>query len=174
MALLARLKCAAGCLGGDCGGRDHLVELARNSIVGATESDFVVWDVHRDWFFYRSRLAIFVSRTRLGWHFLHATVLRSCDMEWRIMSWEATSLAAHFHNGFDGVTTLTEDAENPKRNILLATVTFACLALVGGLKFIWRSGCGRSGRHSSRWRRRLWMFLGELASVLAETPAAWW
>ncbi len=34
----------------------------------------------------------------------------------------ATSFAALTYIGFDGVTTLTEDAENPKRNILLATV----------------------------------------------------
>lgn len=34
----------------------------------------------------------------------------------------ATSLAALTYIGFDGVTTLAEDVENPKRNVLLATV----------------------------------------------------
>jgi putrescine importer len=47
----------------------------------------------------------------------------------------ATSFAALTYIGFDGITTLTEDAENPKRNILLATV-FVCVftGLFGGLE----------------------------------------
>jgi amino acid transporter len=47
----------------------------------------------------------------------------------------ATSFAALTYIGFDGVTTLTEDVENPKRNILLATV-FVCVftGLFGGLE----------------------------------------
>jgi putrescine importer len=38
----------------------------------------------------------------------------------------ATSLAALTYIGFDGVTTLSEEAENPRRNILLATI-YVCL-----------------------------------------------
>src|ERR1700681_3150454 len=38
----------------------------------------------------------------------------------------ATSFAALTYIGFDGVTTLAEDVENPKRNVLLATV-LVCL-----------------------------------------------
>src|SRR5207245_2538681 len=34
----------------------------------------------------------------------------------------ATSFAALTYIGFDGVTTLSEEVENPKRNVLLATV----------------------------------------------------
>src|SRR5580704_14635403 len=34
----------------------------------------------------------------------------------------ATSFAALTYIGFDGVTTLAEDVENPRRNVLLATV----------------------------------------------------
>jgi putrescine importer len=47
----------------------------------------------------------------------------------------ATSFAALTYIGFDGVTTLTEDVENPKRNVLLATV-FVCVftGLFGGLE----------------------------------------
>jgi putrescine importer len=47
----------------------------------------------------------------------------------------ATSFAALTYIGFDGVTTLTEDVENPKRNVLLATV-IVCLftGLFGGLE----------------------------------------
>jgi len=48
--------------------------------------------------------------------------------------WSATSFAALTYIGFDGVTTLAEDVENPKRNVLLATVlvcvftgVFGCL-----------------------------------------------
>src|SRR5271157_6105078 len=36
--------------------------------------------------------------------------------------WMATSFAALTYIGFDGVTTLSEDVENPKRNVLLAVV----------------------------------------------------
>lgn len=47
----------------------------------------------------------------------------------------ATSFAALTYIGFDGVTTLTEDVENPKRNVLLATI-FVCLftGIFGGLQ----------------------------------------
>jgi amino acid transporter len=40
--------------------------------------------------------------------------------------WRATSFAALTYIGFDGVTTLSEDVENPRRNVLLATV-LVCL-----------------------------------------------
>ena len=36
--------------------------------------------------------------------------------------WGATSFAALTYIGFDGITTLSEDVKNPRRNILLATV----------------------------------------------------
>ena len=36
--------------------------------------------------------------------------------------WMATSFAALTYIGFDGITTLSEEVENPKRNVLLATV----------------------------------------------------
>ncbi len=42
--------------------------------------------------------------------------------------WTATSFAALTYIGFDGVTTLAEDVENPKRNVLLATVLVCVLA----------------------------------------------
>lgn len=47
----------------------------------------------------------------------------------------ATSLAALTYGGFDGVTTLSEDAQNPRRNVLIATV-FVCLftGIFGGLQ----------------------------------------
>lgn len=49
--------------------------------------------------------------------------------------WTATSFAALTYIGFDGVTTLSEDVENPKRNVLLATV-LVCLftGAIGGLE----------------------------------------
>src|SRR5213075_535735 len=39
-----------------------------------------------------------------------------------------TSVAVLTYIGFDGISTLSEEAENPRRNILLATV-FSCLAI---------------------------------------------
>jgi amino acid transporter len=49
--------------------------------------------------------------------------------------WTATSFAALTYIGFDGVTTLSEDVENPKRNVLIATV-LVCLftGVFGGLE----------------------------------------
>jgi putrescine importer len=46
-----------------------------------------------------------------------------------------TSVAALTYGGFDGITTLAEDVENPRRNVLLATV-LVCLftGLFGGLQ----------------------------------------
>jgi putrescine importer len=49
--------------------------------------------------------------------------------------WMATSFAALTYIGFDGVTTLAEDVENPKRNVLLATVIVCVFTGVfGGLE----------------------------------------
>lgn len=47
----------------------------------------------------------------------------------------ATSLAALTYGGFDGVSTLSEDAKNPRRDVLLATV-LVCIftGLFGGLQ----------------------------------------
>jgi putrescine importer len=41
--------------------------------------------------------------------------------------WSATSYAALTYIGFDGITTLSEDVENPRRNVLLATVLVCVL-----------------------------------------------
>jgi amino acid transporter len=43
------------------------------------------------------------------------------------MIWGATSFAALTYIGFDGITTLSEDVENPRRNVLLATVMVCVL-----------------------------------------------
>jgi putrescine importer len=49
--------------------------------------------------------------------------------------WTATSFAALTYIGFDGITTLSEDARDPKRNILLATVLVcAFTGVFGGLE----------------------------------------
>ena len=47
----------------------------------------------------------------------------------------ATALAALTYGGFDGVSTMAEEVENPRRNVLLATV-FVCLftGIFGGLQ----------------------------------------
>ena len=47
----------------------------------------------------------------------------------------ATSFAALTYIGFDGVTTLAEDVENPKRNVLIATVAVCVFTgVLGGLE----------------------------------------
>jgi amino acid transporter len=59
----------------------------------------------------------------------------------------ATSLAALTYGGFDGVTTLAEDVENPRRNVQLATV-LVCLftGIFGACRFISHNACGRTTR----------------------------
>lgn len=51
--------------------------------------------------------------------------------EWHRI-WGATSFAALTYIGFDGITTLAEDAKNPKRNILIATVLVCAFTGVFG------------------------------------------
>jgi putrescine importer len=59
---------------------------------------------------------------------------------------------------FRRVTTLAEDVENPKRNVMLATVS-VCLftGIVGGLgEFISDNACGRISGSSITWRQLSW------------------
>src|SRR5438105_3961816 len=54
--------------------------------------------------------------------------------DWRAMR-TATSFAALTYIGFDGLTTLAEDAHNPRRNVLLAIVLVVLLtALFSGFQ----------------------------------------
>jgi amino acid transporter len=46
--------------------------------------------------------------------------------------WGATSFAALTYIGFDGVTTLSEEVHNPKRNVMLATVGVCLFCGIGG------------------------------------------
>ncbi len=49
--------------------------------------------------------------------------------------WRGTSIAVLTYIGFDGISTLSEDVENPRRNILLATVlTCFITGVLGGLE----------------------------------------
>lgn len=56
------------------------------------------------------------------------------DFHWKYLG-AGTALAALTYGGFDGVSTLSEEVENPRRNILLATV-FVCIftGIFGGLQ----------------------------------------
>ena len=63
-----------------------------------------------------------------------------------------TSIAVLTYIGFDGISTLSEEVENPRRNILLATV-FTCLAIgilsaieVYAAQLIWPASASRSRR----------------------------
>src|SRR5450755_730955 len=72
-------------------------------------------------------LAVRFLYAHQGWHGLFSTQPFYDPATFsvhRILT--ATSFAALTYIGFDGVTTLTEDVENPKRNVLLATL-FVCL-----------------------------------------------
>lgn len=71
-----------------------------------------------------------------GWHGLLSTqpFYHPATFHWQSLA-AGTALAALTYGGFDGVSTLSEEVENPRRNILLATV-FVCLftGLFGGLQ----------------------------------------
>jgi putrescine importer len=58
-----------------------------------------------------------------GWHGVISTspFYNPSSFNWRTLA-TGTSLAALTYGGFDGVTTLSEEVENPRRNVLLATV----------------------------------------------------
>jgi amino acid transporter len=81
-------------------------------------------------------LAVQYLFTRQGWAGILSTqpFYNPMTFDVRVIT-TATSFAALTYIGFDGVTTLAEDAINPKRNILLATV-LVCLftGLFGGLQ----------------------------------------
>jgi amino acid transporter len=81
-------------------------------------------------------LAVQYLFTRQGWAGILSTqpFYNPMTFDVRVIT-TATSFAALTYIGFDGVTTLAEDAINPKRNVLLATV-FVCLftGLFGGLQ----------------------------------------
>jgi amino acid transporter len=71
-----------------------------------------------------------------GWHGVFSTQPFYNPSTFRVSSIAVgTSLAALTYIGFDGITTLAEDALNPRRNVLLATVS-VCLftGLFGGLQ----------------------------------------
>jgi amino acid transporter len=60
----------------------------------------------------------------------------------------ATSLAMLTYIGFDGISTLSEEAENPRRNILIATVLTCVLRRAAGLGTLIRRGGCRHRRRS--------------------------
>ena len=104
--------------------------------------------------------------------------------------WVATSYAALVYIGFDGVTTLAEDVENPKRNVLLAILLVVVFTgLFGGLlaylgQRIWPDWhtlpnvetafmdvCGRVGGHALFHAMGFTILLAELGGGLAAVVA---
>jgi len=81
-------------------------------------------------------LAIRWLLVREGWHGLLSTqpIYNPQTFHWKNLA-AGTALAALTYGGFDGVSTLSEEVENPRRNILLATV-FVCIftGIFGGLQ----------------------------------------
>lgn len=81
-------------------------------------------------------LAIRWLLIREGWHGLLSTqpFYDPRTFQWKNLA-AGTALAALTYGGFDGVSTLSEEVENPRRNILLATV-FVCIftGIFGGLQ----------------------------------------
>jgi len=81
-------------------------------------------------------LAIRWLLAREGWQGLLSTqpIYNPQTFHWKSLA-AGTALAALTYGGFDGVSTLSEEVENPRRNILLATV-FVCVftGIFGGLQ----------------------------------------
>jgi amino acid transporter len=81
-------------------------------------------------------LALRLLFHQLGWHGVFSTQPFYSPTTFHASSIAVgTSVAALTYIGFDGITTLAEDALNPRRNVLLATVS-VCLftGLFGGLQ----------------------------------------
>lgn len=68
-------------------------------------------------------LAIHWLLVRQGWHGVlsSAPLYHPATFHWKSLA-GATALAALTYGGFDGVSTLSEEVENPRRNIMLATI----------------------------------------------------
>lgn len=81
-------------------------------------------------------LAVRFLFDRQGWHGLVALQPFYDPATFHLSSIAtATSLAALTYGGFDGVSTLSEDAKNPRRDVLLATVLVCVFTgLFGGLQ----------------------------------------
>jgi amino acid transporter len=64
-----------------------------------------------------------------GWQGLFSwePIFQRANFDWRAVG-AATSFAALTYIGFDGISTLAEDAKNPKRDVMLATV-LTCLVI---------------------------------------------
>lgn len=81
-------------------------------------------------------LAVHWLFMRQGWSGLVSIqpFYNPATFHWKALA-AGTSLAALTYGGFDGVSTLSEEVENPKRNIMLATV-LVCLftGIFGGLQ----------------------------------------
>ncbi len=81
-------------------------------------------------------LAIHWLLARQGWHGLLSIqpFYNPQTFHWKTLA-AGTAVAALTYGGFDGVSTLSEEVDNPRRNILLATV-FVCLftGIFGGLQ----------------------------------------
>src|SRR5579862_5488937 len=78
-------------------------------------------------------LAVMFLYQHGGWAGIFSTApfYNPATFDWK-MIWGATSFAALTYIGFDGITTLAEDAQNPKRNILIATVLVCALTGIFG------------------------------------------
>ncbi len=112
-----------------------------------------------------------------GPRLLHPAVLRSPDLEHASGVWAARRIAVLTYIGFDGISTLSEEAENPRRNILLATV-LTCLVIgilsaveVYAAQLVWpasRSLSQRGHRLHLRCRTRL------AAACSRSWDSPWW
>ena len=80
----------------------------------------------------------------------------------------AISFAALTYIGFDGVTTLAEDVENPKRNVLLAVVSdlHFCRRVQRLSKLIWARACGPTGDRFRISKLPSWISAAESAALL--------
>jgi putrescine importer len=83
----------------------------------------------------------------------------------------ATSFAALTYLGFDAVTTLAEDVQNPRRNVLLATVVVVSSPVFSeACWFTWVNSFGRTTRRLLISKLRLWMSRGVLVEYGSSRP----
>jgi putrescine importer len=125
----------------------------------------------RDRGFFWLAVRFLLKSRKLGRALFDSAVLRPRHLQ-RHQIWMATSFAALTYIGFDGITTLSEEVKNPKRNVLLATV-LVCLftGIFSGVpKFTLASGFGLTGIASSILRQRSWMCASAWAECRSSRP----
>ena len=118
-----RARCLLRCMGGFFRAGFHCFEHSRREDLGASKHGAGRGHGSGDRDFFRGGSALyFWASAWNGAAFFTRPFYDPASLELRKAVLGGTSIAVLTYIGFDGISTLSEEAENPRRNILLATV----------------------------------------------------